>query len=300
MEEQHNLAKWLAGEMDENELKAFESSAGFTLYERIATHSAQLQTPAFDGEKLLGDIISGKKKSKVIPIYRSAFGRIAAVLVIAFGLFWVFRPVDVVEVAQNGKQHTAFLPDSSEVALNSGSEIHYSKSNWHEKRQLSLKGEAFFKVAKGARFDVLTSLGTVTVVGTQFNVKVRGNRFEVECFEGKVWVRNGKNSVLLTKGRILVSDSGKLLDATPSATQKPDWLQGRLRFISTPIDAIIAELERNYNIHIEIGNAVSSSHFTGQLDATDLNKALLVLCKAYNLNAKTTTNKVVLSANAQL
>ena len=47
------------------------------------------------------------------------------------------------------------------------------ENKWKNERSVNLDGEGFFKVAKGSKFDVETSAGTVSVVGTQFNVKNR-------------------------------------------------------------------------------------------------------------------------------
>lgn len=298
MEERHDLAKWLAGEMDEKELETFRSTPEYSSYEKIARYSAALDTPDFETEKILQQVMASKHKNKVAPLYRSPLFRVAALLAIALGLFFFLGPnSEITEMAANGKQHTVLLPDNSEVVLNSDSEIRYLKQNWAGNRSLELSGEAFFKVAKGQQFDVVTPLGKVTVLGTQFNVKVRGQRFEVECFEGKVWVKNGKNSVYLTKGKIIVSENGILLDASASPQEVPSWMLGEMRFISASLSDITAEMERNYNIKIEVAATSKAGTFSGSLPSKDLQKALLIICKAYGLNAKSLTNKVVLSAN---
>jgi ferric-dicitrate binding protein FerR (iron transport regulator) len=129
---------------------------------------------------------SYRAKNKTIRLQHNWLLRIAAVLVIGIGLFFASVPMQTTtELTQNKMQKTFLLPDDSEVTLNSASQIEYKKWNWTDHRELQLEGEAFFKVTKGQTFDVLTRLGKVTVVGTQFNVKARGDRFEVICFEGK-------------------------------------------------------------------------------------------------------------------
>jgi len=56
------------------------------------------------------------------------------------------------------------------VVLNSKSTISFNKTDWKNNRQLTLDGEAYFKVEKGSTFTVNTNNGSVTVLGTQFNV----------------------------------------------------------------------------------------------------------------------------------
>ena len=76
-----------------------------------------------------------------------------------------------------------------------GSELNYNASKWGEKRELELKGEAFFDVEKGKRFDVNTELGKISVLGTEFNVLSRDSIFKVSCYEGLVQVTYGNEKI---------------------------------------------------------------------------------------------------------
>ncbi len=302
MEEQHDLAKWLAGDMDESELKAFQESAEFKMYDKIAKYSSQLETKNPDDEQMLRNIFQHPKKQKqpkVISMQKSIFIKIAAVLIIGLGLFLLSKPFTTEkQYAENGKRSTFLLPDDSEVAINSGSEIKYKKWNWNDNRSLELKGEAFFKVAKGKTFDVNTELGTITVVGTQFNVRAREKRFEVECFEGKVKVQFGSQKVMLTKGKIVVIDNGKVISAQPTNGDKPYWMNHEIRLNSVPLSEIISEMERQYNVKIALKNIRSNADFTGMIPSNNLENALKILGKTYNLQYQITKNTVILSPNA--
>ena len=302
MEEQHDLAKWLAGEMDEKELKAFQESAEFKTYEKIAKYSSQLETKNSDDEQFLRNILQNPKKEnqqKVISMQRSIFIKIAAVLVIGLGLFLLSKPFTTEkQYAENGKRNTFLLPDDSEVAINSGSEINYKKWNWNDNRSLELKGEAFFKVAKGKTFDVITNLGTVTVVGTQFNVRTREKRLEVECFEGKVKVHFGNQETILSEGEIVVIDNGKVISAQPTTGDNPYWMNHEIRLNSVPLTEIISEMERQYNVKIALKNVQSNAAFTGIIPSDNLENALKILGKTYHLQYQITKNTVILFPNA--
>ena len=77
------------------------------------------------------------------------------------------------------------LPDGSIVSLNKNSKISYDGS--FEPRIVKLEGEAFFSVNEGETpFIVETEDGEVEVVGTEFNVKSKGDKMEVEVEEGGV------------------------------------------------------------------------------------------------------------------
>ena len=301
MKKEHDLAKWLSGEMNAKELREFEKSAEYDSYQKIAKYTAELDAPVFDNELMLQKIITREKATpKVIPLHRKFMFRVAAVLIIVLGSFLFFQTTQqITENTAAGMKTEFILPDDSEVVLNSDSEIHYKKWNWKNNRNLRLNGEAFFKVAEGKTFTVNTNLGNVTVVGTQFSVKSRDDRFEVECFEGKVKVAFQTKNILLTKGEIIVIEDGEFLSAMPTNGHIPDWMNKELRIISLPLKDILSEIERNYAIAIDEGEFNSVQKFSGFLPADDLKTALEIISKTYNFSYKIDTKSTVVSIEKQ-
>ncbi|CAN0378588.1 unnamed protein product, partial [Ectocarpus sp. 4 AP-2014] len=153
--------------------------------------------------------------------------RIAAVVVIGFGLYFALLNEDLTKINTLVAETTNFsLPDNSEITVNADSKIAYNKEKWNKNRKLSLDGEAFFKVAKGAKFEVKTDIGTVTVLGTRFNVKQRGKLLEVQCFEGLVNVTIDTVNNKLRAGETLLFTKSKLVMGRTSLT-KPSWVNGK-------------------------------------------------------------------------
>ncbi|RTL10293.1 MAG: iron dicitrate transport regulator FecR, partial [Flavobacteriaceae bacterium] len=196
MDEDYKLAKWLNNELTAEELAEFKQNPDFALYEKIKENSARLKTPTFDQDKMLSNVVATKKATKVVKLQQNWFVRIAAVLVITLGLS--FFIVNNFKEKYYGTEliQSVSLPDNSEVIVNKNSYIEYKTFFWKNNRTIDLKGEAYFKVAKGKTFEVNTNLGKVTVLGTQFNVNSKDNTFEVTCYEGKVKV-NYKNQELI-------------------------------------------------------------------------------------------------------
>ncbi len=292
---QHDLAKWLEGGMTRQELAAFEQSADFKSYEKIIAYTNTLKVPAFDTELMWAEITA--PRTKTIRLQHNWLLRIAAVLVIGIGLFFASVPMQTTsEITENKMQKTFVLPDESEVTLNSASQIEYKKWNWADHRELQLEGEAFFKVTKGQTFDVITRLGKVTVVGTQFNVKARGDRFEVICFEGKVRVATQGQTLLLTPGMSAYFESGKALQPTAPTAEKPGWMNHLISFCNDDLDTVIAEMERQYDVKISKQKVDSNQRFTGNVPADDLEMALYIISKTYNLNYSKAENNITLTA----
>jgi transmembrane sensor len=220
--------------------------------------------------------------------------RAAAIFVLALGITFVLRFfAHEIKTADFGEKTTFSLPDNSEVVLNSGSEINYKEWNWDNNRRLELKGEAYFRVAKGRRFEVQTNLGKVSVLGTQFNVKARKNKFYVVCYEGRVKVNYKDFQILLTHGQGVTFENGKQIKSAINTLQ-PEWMENQISFNKENIRTILDEVERQYNIKIELNAKDTISLFTGKLPAQDLDVALQIISTTYHLEAKKVSkNKII-------
>ncbi|MGV3461058.1 MAG: FecR family protein [Flavobacterium sp.] len=296
MDQDYKLAKWLSDEMTDAELKEFAASPEFETYAKIKKYAAELTAPAADLDSTYAQVAAKRSKPVAEPKVRRIawLPQVAAILVIALGLTWFLTKDDVVShTAANGNRTEFLLPDNSAVVLNAGSDAGFNASDWSDKREVSLNGEAFFKVAKGKTFDVVTPMGTVTVLGTQFNVKARGSRFEVVCYEGKVKVAyQGKIVYLLPGDGVAYQDNAPV--AMPDdAKQQPGWMDNEATFVNEKPESVIDELERQYAVSIELPATVKES-FTGTLPTNDLNTALNNFATPYHLKPVKKGDKIIL------
>ena len=295
MEKNYNLSKWLNDELTEAELAEFKANPDFHKYEKIKTFSAQLKVADLDEAKMLENILSHKKETaKVIPLYKNWMFRVAAVLVLALGITFTVQNFSTeTQYASNGKRTSFLLPDNSEVVLNAGSEIEYKKWNWKNNRNLELQGEAYFKVAKGQKFEVKTSLGKVTVLGTQFDVKARKNRFDITCFEGRVKVNYKEKEIILTHGQSVTFENGNQINTT-ATEKKPEWLENKIAFSKEKLPNIIDEIQRQYDVTISLKSGYSSELFTGKIPTDNLDIALQIIATTYNLETKKIDTKTII------
>jgi transmembrane sensor len=188
---------------------------------------------------------------------------------------------------------TISLPDLSQVTLNADSKITYNEDSWPTNRSLNLKGEAYFKVAKGKTFDVITNSGIVTVVGTEFNVKARHDYFEVMCYEGIVKV----TSDTITR-QLLAGDTYRILNKKFSEDKTrdlaPQWTNNRSRFKAIPFAEVVEELQRQYNIKIAFKHTDTTRLFSGGFVHNNLENALLSITKPMNLTFEISSPNQVL------
>lgn len=297
MKDDNMLAKWLNNELDEKELKAFMTTPEYATYNKIKEYSAQLTVPEADMDALYARIEANKNRPAKVRTLSPWIGRIAAMLILALGVtYFVYTTKTTTELASAGQRTEFLLPDNSSVTLNSGSEVDYKAWNWKNNRKLQLDGEAYFKVAKGQTFDVMTSMGKVTVVGTQFNVKARDNRFDVTCFEGKVRVNSNGNTILLTPGMSVAFENGKQIDMPSDENTQPGWLTYEVNYQKEKLGRIINEMERQYRIDIELSDKqLANETHSGSVPMNNLSDALEIIETAYHLKSQKTGNKIILS-----
>ena len=291
MEEDYKLAKWLNNELSEDELVEFKKDSDYELLNKIKENSALLSTPSFDENRILQNVLKSKKDSKVISL-QNWFVKIAAVFVIGLGLYFGTQTMlTTTQLAEKGNKTNFLLPDNSEVALNSDSEIEFKKWNWENNRTLDLNGEAYFKVAKGKTFEVNTSLGKVTVLGTQFNVKARNNRFDVTCFEGKVKVKYNNQEIILTKGELISFENNQKIVTKTILEAQPTWTNNEITFEKEALTNLLAELERQYNITFKYKDSNTNQLFTGKIPTDNIDVALQIISATYHFEIQKDSNK---------
>jgi transmembrane sensor len=170
------------------------------------------------------------------------------------------------------------LPDGSQIALNAGSRIRYDQNNFGSERKVNLDGEAFFSVVKGSKFVVSTRNGNVTVLGTSFNVYSRDNEFIVTCVTGKVKVTSDDASIVINPGESSRLSDGKLVSSTVNNTEATTgWIKGEFTYENSPLNQVLGEIERQFNIKF-VGGNFDSRYFTGTFTNKDLKNTLDIVC----------------------
>jgi ferric-dicitrate binding protein FerR (iron transport regulator) len=298
MEEEYLIKKWLADELSDAEREEFKKLDDYDLNLEILENAKYFKASHFSSVKSYNNYKKDlkDKKTPVIKLsnYKVLF-RIAALFVISLSIYFAFFFNNLTTVQTLANNNTTFeLPDASTVVLNAESKADYSINKWSQKREVSLDGEAFFKVAKGSKFDVVTTGGIVSVVGTQFNVKNRENYFEVKCYEGIVSVNSNGRSQQLTKGntyRIL----NNIISVDSTNTNQPKWIDNISSFKSVPLYEVLNELERQYDVIIVAEKIDTQRLFTGGFVHNNIEQALTSITVPFDLDYKQDqSNKIIL------
>lgn len=301
MTNEDKIKKWLAGELSDSERKEFESTQTFAKINRLLNAVNAFKAPEYDIDKeysLLTRNVIHKNSSISLFQRISPVLKIAAILIIALTIGY-FSNTHLNYTSKNQvfitEQTEVYLPDSSFVLLNADSKIKYLSNEWEKERNVELNGEAFFKVKKGSHFNVKTQQGTVTVLGTEFNVKDWENYYEVTCYSGLVKVITAYSSVLLKPNNAYRIVKGKERNYTISNQSEPDWLNGESSFNSVPFSFVIKDLERQYKVSVETNNIDLNQLFTGSFTHTNLEIALKSITIPVNLNYQINGNQIALT-----
>lgn len=300
MQKEVLIQKWLDGELNDAENNAFKELPEYESYIKLSNAAKFFKDTSYNVDvefNKLNSVINQRKKTKQKNNWIKPLLRIAAIFIIGLTVYFLPFYGDETTVSASASNIASVeLPDNSSVKLNAESSIQYKKRNWNTNREVNLVGEAYFKVSKGSQFDVVTWMGKVSVLGTQFNVKQRVNYFEVTCYEGLVRVSFKGKEIKLPAGKTIKVINGKMTEGKTKDTV-PSWASKNISsFKSVPYGEVIKEFERQYNIVIETNNIDKEQLFTGSFTNSDKELALksitLPLQLKYN---KENSKKIILT-----
>lgn len=236
--------------------------------------------------QLLKKQMSGKQASISLFGY---FYRIAAILLFMLSAgtasYYVYHDVtesaDVLAYYETivplGSQSKVILPDSSIAWLNSGSILKYNQSFGKKTRDVYLSGEGYFEVKKDTRkpFLVHTHEIDIQVLGTIFNVRayLEDTSTEVNLIAGCVTVSAPhtpeKRSVTLYPNEKLLYDkrSGQMTSGVGEVCKSALWTTGKLSFVNATFADIALDLQRKYDVRIQINTAkMQQEYFSGSVN----------------------------------
>lgn len=168
-------------------------------------------------------------------------------------------------IVPKGGEFILQLADGTKVWLNSQSELKYPMVFDKTKREVYLKGEAYFEVAKNADcpFHVIAKDHIdVEVLGTSFNIRSYPDEARVETVleEGKVSMSRGEDKVILTPGERALYDPGKRIQVKGVDTELyTAWRMGRYIFMNKKVEDILKQLARWYDIEVFYRNEEAKS-----------------------------------------
>lgn len=183
------------------------------------------------------------------------------------------RTQTMIFAAAKGQRTVCSLPDGTKVWLNSDSKLEYPKKFAKNVRRVKLSGEAYFDVVKNPKqpFIVETSLVSIKVLGTKFNVKSYP-------FEKTIETILESGSVSLEKIDANTNAKPFIIKPQQKATYNIDrhnfklelvnselltsWKDGKLIFDNELINEVIIKIERHYGLKVNVTNCRQEDRIT--------------------------------------
>ncbi len=191
-----------------------------------------------------------------------------------------------------GGTYQVTLPDGSKVWLNSSSKLTYPMAFSNTERLVDLEGEAYFEVQHDANkpFRVTSRGQTLEVLGTSFNIKAYSDEAIVKStlVSGSVKLnRIGANqkSVQLRPGQQSLFSDGKVIRVNQVDTRTlTAWKDGLFYFNETTLHEALEQIQRWYNLTVEMDPNIPNTHFYGHMKRNKPLKNVIEILEESGLN----------------
>lgn len=208
-----------------------------------------------------------------------------------------------------GIQFQLTLSDGTKVWLNAKSSLTYPTVFSKEKRVVSLKGEAYFEVAKiyaetGRKtvrmpFIVKTDNSEIEVLGTHFNLMAYSDAVhqETTLLEGALNVKHAHQTQRIFPGqqaRFSNKNDDRIEVNKANIEAIMSWKSNLFFFEDTKIEAVMDQLARWYGVSIVYEGEIPKVEFTGVLPRSlDVASVLNFLQETNEVKFKHSGNKII-------
>ena len=282
--------EWLAANPDKQEM--VDQARNVLLLIGFEEHEPSVEDQQEVWEKIKVTIHRGKRFT--IPHWWRYAAVLLGIIIITTAI--LYNGQEIKYSTEYGEMKTFILPDRSVVRLNAHSTLRY-RHRWlgAYKREVWFDGEGYFSIVhknNDQPFLVHTTDVKVQVVGTAFNVNTRRVRTQVVLNNGivKLQLNRAKPTVITMKPGDMVTYSARTQTLTSQQVNPQDycsWLNNALIFNNTPITEVIATLQDNLGININIDNAgLENKTFTGSIPMDNAAIFFKTLSRSFNVTIR--------------
>lgn len=204
----------------------------------------------------------------------------------------------------SGGQYMLILPDQTKVWLNAESSVSYPSVFSGTERNVTLTGEAYFEVAKDKQhpFKVKAGSAEVKVLGTHFNIMSYDNegQMQISLAEGSVRVDLANDSRILSPGQqaLIKAGTSRIILKQIEIDEAIDWKNGLFQFDNAPIDQVMRQIKRWYNVEVIYQGAKPDLFITGMISRSNkVSKILDLIEAAGGVNFEIGDKQIIVKTN---
>jgi transmembrane sensor len=167
-------------------------------------------------------------------------------------------------LADFGSDEFVTETESATVGLRDGSVVRLAPASRlrvygrQDSREVALSGRGYFAIAADPDlpFTVHSDAGTVTVLGTRFDITVSGEDLRVVVVEGSVRLAARGSQVVVRAGQLAQVVKGNLVPPVdvPDPASFIGWVGNFIAFHNTPLRDVAREIEQRYRITVELSD----------------------------------------------
>lgn len=278
------------------DMSGYKSYDTQNAWDRIESQLSERDTQPSGGES------PEDSEAKLFQLRRWLVSAAAVItLLVASTMVWQKYTADSYPTQYTASENmqTAELPDQSIVSLDRGASLDLISEDFKLDRALSLKGRAFFEVAKDAEhpFTVALPQGKITVLGTQFNIIAKGDKEEIYVTEGHVRYDIGDRSFDLRADDYIKVIDGDVIKVKMNDTNYLSWKKGKLVLNNVSLNTAIKSLSTHYQSSMTIDPKldITACKISTTIDQESLTDALEELSILLSLKYKVVEGNVVIT-----
>ena len=200
-----------------------------------------------------------------------------------------------------GGTYQVTLSDGTKVWLNSSTTLKYPLAFGDDVRSVEINGEAYFVVAKDKSrpFRVYSKGQEIKVLGTEFNVSAYPDEPDTKTtlIDGSVEVTNLHSNVVnrLVPGKQSVVNDGNTNVRDVLVEKDIAWKSGSFYFDNTPIEEMLKQVSRWYDVEVVYERNVPKDRFSGTMSRNVTLQTVLELLRISEITYRIEKNKLIIN-----
>lgn len=283
--------RYIHGELTAEEIRAIEQESEFKEVRAVLEAGRTLKAPAYSEHDAWEQFkrlrrrpesrIEALKKRRVTLLFTGL-----GMLVIATLSIWWYQGRDRVYSTGPGQTDQVTLPDGTRVTLHISSTLTWDPDRWRRRGRIAgFSGQAYFERPGNKPLELQHSNGSVVLVRSRADIRVRDSYFEVTTFEGQAVAMTRDTQLVVRMGTFARWDGYRWTKyPITDDWSAPPWLEGNTVIEDLPLSEVIREIERLYRVSIDL-NADPDRSFSGSFPNYDLQEAITILEDRADLRA---------------
>ncbi len=198
-----------------------------------------------------------------------------------------------------GGTYQVTLSDGTKVWLNAGTTLKYPLAFDDRVRSVEINGEGYFVVAKDKSrpFRVVSKGQEIEVLGTEFNVSAYADEPDTKTtlVNGAVQVTNLRSKVVnrLSPGKQAIVNEEYTGIRDVLIEKDIAWKNGSFYFDNTPLEEMMKQISRWYDVEIVYERQVPKDRFSGTMSRDVTLQTILEFLRISEVNYRVDGNKLI-------